>query len=84
MNSRNLYNPGLPERCTQASGDARTKVGFGAGVCDVHAAVEEAIDQRTDDFRAVQDFAIGRPPVAVAGEAIEMGNLPIEEHDRHL
>ena len=69
-------------RRAEPPGDARSQIGFGAGAGDVHAALDQAVDQRADDFRTVHRLAVFC--AHVFREAIEIVNLAIEQDDRHL
>ena len=59
--------------------DPRAQVGFRPRGRDVHSAVDQSVDQRTDDLGAVQDLAA--LAADVGREAIEMLDLSIEEND---
>jgi hypothetical protein len=66
-------------RGAETTGDTRAEISFRNRAADVHAAVEQAIDQCADDLRAVQHLAalcadVRRKPVEVV-------NLSIEEND---
>lgn len=68
----------LSERRAEAAGDTRPQVGFRRRCRDVHARIEQAVDQGADDFGAVEDLPV--PASNVRGEAIEVEDLAIEEH----
>jgi hypothetical protein len=70
------------KRAAQSSRDACAQIGFRTRAGDVHAAVDEAVDEGADDLGAVQHLAA--LPANLAREPIEMKDLPVEEHDRHL
>ena len=55
------------------------QIGFRPDGRDVHAAVEQAIDQRADNFRAVQHLAALRADIR--RKPVEVVNLSIEEND---
>jgi hypothetical protein len=74
--------PELAERRAEPSRNFRAQVRFRAGGTDVHAAVDEAIDQRADDFRPVEHFAASAPDVG--REAIEVQDLSVEKDDRNF
>jgi hypothetical protein len=65
----------------QSACDARAKVGFRCAARDVHAAVDQRIDQRPDDFGAIQHAA---GCASARGQALEVGDLSIEQDDRDL
>src|SRR5262245_7622952 len=65
-------------RRAQATSDAAAQVAFG-GRTDVHAAVDEAVDQRANDLGAIEQLAA---LAAVSGrEPIKLRHLTVEEHD---
>ena len=69
-------------RGSQSTRDTAAEVAFGLRADDVHAAVDEAVDQRANDLRAIQQFA---GFAAVGGrEAVEVHDLPVEQHDGHF
>jgi hypothetical protein len=79
-NSGIQYNPvRLSERRAQPPCDARPQIGFRSCRRDVHAAVDEAVDQGADDLGPVQKFAA--LAAKVGGEVVEVKDLTIEEHD---
>src|SRR6476469_3370878 len=53
INYRNAYNRST-ERRAEAAGDARAHVGLRRRARDVHAAVDEPVDERANDLRAVE------------------------------
>jgi hypothetical protein len=63
----------------EAPGDARAQVSLGRGTGDVHSAVEQTVNQRTDDFGAVQHFAAFAADID--GESIEVDDLTVEQDD---
>src|SRR4030095_1781560 len=68
-------------RGSQSTRDTAAGGAFGLPADDVHAAVDEAVDQRANDLRAIQQFA---GFAAVGGrEAVEVHDLPVKQHDRH-
>ena len=69
-------------RSAKPPGDARAQVGFRAGAGDVHAALNQAIDERADDLGTVHPLAV--PVAHVFREAVERMNLAVEEDDRHF
>src|SRR5262245_49280922 len=72
----------LPERAAEPACHSCAQIGFRSGAGDVHSAVDEAVDQRADDFRAVQHLAV--LAADFRRQLIEMEDLTIEEHDRHF
>ena len=68
----------LNGRSTESPGDAPAKVGFGGGARDVEAAVDQAVDQSTDDLSPIQNFSA--LAADIRGQAIEMNDLTIEQH----
>ena len=71
-----------PIRRAEAARDARAQVGFRGGRGDVHAAVDQSIDERPDDFGAVQHLAA--LAADLDGKTIEVVNLAVEEDHRHF
>ena len=79
-NPRNGYNRRpLAVGAAQASGNARAQVRLGRGTGDVHSAVEQTVNQRADDFGAVQHFAA--LAADIDGESIEVDDLTVEQDD---
>src|SRR5439155_9269772 len=82
-NSRNQYNCATSTiRRAETTRNAGPQLRFGGGAFEVHAAFEKCVDQRANDFGAVQRFAA--LAATVARESIEVKDLAIEEHHRHL
>src|SRR5260370_38400836 len=69
-----------PIGTAQATRDARAQVRFGRRTGDVHSAVEQAVDERPNDFRAIQRLAAFSADVD--GEAIEVDDLAVEKHNQ--
>src|SRR5439155_19207080 len=59
-----------------------SKIGLGVGGGDVQTAVDQAVDQRTDDFSAVQGLDL--LGARRRGQVIEVEDLPVEEDYRDL
>ena len=66
----------------ERTSDACAQVGFRAGAGDVHAALDQAVDECADDLGAVHAFAV--LVAHVLAEPIEHVNLAIEKNDRHF
>jgi hypothetical protein len=80
---QNAYNDtGSAEGRAQTACDARAKVGFRACRGNVHSAVNQAVDERPDDFGPINRFAVLAPDIG--REPVEVDDLPIEEDDRNL
>ena len=62
--------------------DPGAKIGLRRTAGDIQAAVDEAVDQGSNDFGAVEDLAA--PATRAGGELIEMTDLPVEEDNGHL
>jgi len=86
-----LASTGSPRKChsapsavgpAQAPGDARPQVRLGCGTGDVHSAVEEAVNERTDDSGAIQQFAA--ITADIDGESIKVDDLTVKQHNRNF
>jgi len=62
----------------EPAGDSGPQVGLRACGRNVHAAVDQSVDQRPDDFRAVQGAAV----LLARRKTIEVQDLAIEQHYR--
>ena len=81
-NSESGYNRASAVRRAQPPRHLGSKIGLGPGGADVQTAVDQAVDQRTDDFGAIQRLELigarrRRKP-------IEVVDLPVEEDHRDL
>ena len=70
------------ERRAEAAGHVRPQIGHRDAAGDVHAAVDQAVDERADDLGAVQDLAVSR--ARVRRDTIEVHDLTIEQDDRNF
>src|SRR5689334_24758844 len=64
-------------RRAEAASDAGAQVGFRANCRNVHAAVDQRVDQGADDLRAIQTFS----GAGAGRQTIEMKDLPVEQYD---
>ena len=60
--------------------DASAQVGFRTDGADVHAALDQRVDQRADDFSPIQRF----PGSGARRQTIEVQDLTVEQNDRDL
>ena len=74
--------PASAKRRAETARDLGPEIRFRTRRADVQAAVDQTVDERTDDLRPVHDFAAASADVD--GELIELNDLPIEENDRNL
>ncbi len=62
--------------------DAGAEVRFGAGRGHIDAAVDQGVDERANDFGAVENFSA--PAADVSSEPIELDDLAVEQHHGDL
>src|SRR5690349_7983624 len=70
----------LPEGRSETTSHASPEIGLGGDRGDVDPALNQRIDERADDFSAVQRAAVGPGPDVF----VQVGDLPIEEHHGDL
>ena len=74
--------PGLSEWSAQATRYLRPDRGLRRRRGDVEAAVDQSVDEGANQSRAVEHFSA--LPADICRQSIQMKDLTIEQHDRHL